>query len=171
MQTSILTIRNEPGLGEKAPRTFLPFEGGPPRDVEEVVIRKEFSFTNPSVVAEAGVELQFSVVLRSLRKNGRPEILRPYSRMHDPLEIEKDRLVFTHADYFYDFVLRWLFACEHRLINTPRTTQPTLSTIQYDTDAATKDRELHDAVLFVRRFITDTQRHAKALGLEVWVGL
>ena len=170
MQTSILTIRNEPGLGANAPRTFRPFEAGPPRDVEEVIIRKEFCFTNPSRVAEAGVNLQFTVVLQSLRKNGRPEIVRPYSRMHDPLEIEKDRLVGTHADYFYDFVLRWLFACEYRLANTPRTTQPTLRTIPYDTDTATKDRELHDAVIFVRRFITDTQRHMKALGLEVSIG-
>jgi hypothetical protein len=170
MQTSILTIRNEPRLGENVPRTFRPFEGGPPRDVEEVIIRKEFCFTNPSVVAEAGVELQFSVVLQSLRKNGRPEVVRPYSRMHDPREIEKDRLVFIHADYFYDFVLRWLLACEYRLANASRTTQPTLCTIPYDTDIATKDRELHDAVIFVRRFITDTQRHMKALGLEVSIG-
>lgn len=171
MQTSILTIRNEHGLGAEAPRTFTPFEGGLSRIVEEVIVRKEFCFACSSVVTEAGVDLQFSVVLRSLRKNGKLEIVRPYSRMNDPLEIERDKRVFIHADSYYNFVLQWLFAYERRLVNTPRTAQPTLSTILYDTDAATKDRELHDAVIFVRRFITDTQRHMKALGLEVSIGL
>lgn len=169
MQTSVLVIPQ--GYVPDCIKTHTPVFDTRPREILKVVVCKE---TTPASEG-LSVDMSFTLEAKPVRKNGRAEKLKPASWMTGPDCLDTDdmfgRIKYAYAINYFDFVLTWMRAYERRLVNTPRTAQPTLSTIPYDTDAATKDREMHDAVIFVRRFITDTQRHMKALGLEVSVGL
>lgn len=179
MQTSILTIPDE--YVPDSIKTHRPLFDNRPRDITKVVVRKE------SVQAEGpSTSMSFALWARPTRKNGRleeitlPLQLRTGSEKID-IEDEFGKQLYAYAYGYFDLVLTWMRAYESKLINTPykgdewatALVKANLRSVEglEKEELSWWSREQHDAVIFVRRMIVDTQRHMQKIGLEVSVGL
>lgn len=160
-------------------KTFI--VDGQTREVNRVVVSRTYQHHTPQantyrVANHQYIEWRFVIEVRPVRKNGKPEQVRPSSRMYCPFELARDAGLLEYATAYYTLVGLWILAYKQGL-ESPLVAQfSPLALSEYPGLGSPEEvsvlgvplqawPETQQAIDFVDPFVRDLRAYLTGLGL------